>query len=96
MPKINDGRETAIEYLACDEYATFYSGEEKWKRKIRKFASHPSDVTIKQDNEWGLIATFPKTWIKVKPPIQRYMTDEQRKKASERMLNIINEKKLKK
>jgi hypothetical protein len=81
-------RETAINYLTCDEYATFYSGEDKWKRKMRKYAEKYTDyVRITQDNDWGLIAQIPRTWLKVSPPRRLNMTDEQRAAAAERLAN---------
>lgn len=81
-------RETAIDYLTCDTYATFFSSENKWVKKVRKYAEQrPDSVRITQDNDWGLIAQIPKSWLKISPPRRLNVTDEQRVAAAERLAN---------
>ena len=84
-----DFKETAVGYLNCDSYATFSSSEDKWIRKIRELEyEHPNEVTITHhplDNNGMLIARIPKSWIKIKAPSKREMTDEQRAAIAERL-----------
>lgn len=80
-------KETAVEFLAGDKTATFYSGERKWINKMRKYAAaYPEDVTITKDNEWGLMAKIPVGWFKVSPPRKVRLTEEQRRSRAEKLI----------
>ena len=84
-----DHKETAINYLNIDEYATFCSSEKKWINKILALhEKHPDKVEIKHypENNGGMIyAHIPKKWIKVSPPRQVNYTDEQKAAMAERL-----------
>lgn len=79
--------ETSIEYVTEYGFASFYSDEPKYVRYVRKLAKdYPDEVTITQDNQWGIGCRVPIKWVKPpKPPIKRKMTDEQRKAVGERL-----------
>lgn len=82
--------ETAMGYLTEDEgRAWFSSDEKKWKNRIMKLAEeYPEQVKITvypEDNDGCINAWIPAKWIRVKPPIKRNLTDEQRMAMSERM-----------
>jgi hypothetical protein len=89
MKQMTDFKETAVGYLNVDSYAIFNSSEQKWINKILKLQeSHPNDVQIEHwpENNNGMIqARIPKSWLKVSPPRQREMTDEQREAATIRL-----------
>lgn len=88
-----DFRETSVEYLSCDDHATFYSSEAKWIRKITALQSeYPDDITITHQDEDSIIAHIPKIWLKIKPPRKMTLTDEQRLAAAERMSNARKKK----
>ena len=79
-------KETSFDYLTCDNHAVFYSGETKWINKIRKYAEeYPDEVVITADNDWGITAKIPRSWMKVAPPRKVNMTDEQKRQAAERL-----------
>lgn len=79
-------KETSIDYLTCDNYAVFYSGETKWINKMRRYAEqYPNEVCIQQDNDWGLIAHVPRNWMKVAPPRKVNLTEEQRQQCAARL-----------
>ena len=82
-------KETCINYIAEDNYATFCSSETKWINKILKLREkHPDVVDIihaPEDNHGMLYAHVPKSWIKVSPPRQVNYTDEQRTAMAERL-----------
>lgn len=84
-----DFRKTSVEYLNVDEYATFYSGENRWINKIIKLAQErPDEVQIIDypENNFGHItAHIPKSWLKISPPKEMNLTEEQRLAAAERM-----------
>lgn len=82
--------ETAMGYLTEDEgRAWFSSDERKWKKRIMKLAEeYPEQVKITvypEDNDGCINAWIPAKWIRVKPPVKRNLTDEQRMAMSERL-----------
>ena len=56
------------------------------KSRILKLKeSHPDEIEILAENEDGSIfAHVPTKWIKINPPVQRELTDEQRAEIGER------------
>lgn len=72
-------RETAIDHMAGDDYATICSSEKKWINYIQKLkAKNPSDVEIKCVNSDGsIMAKFPVAWITIKPKKKVNMTPAQ-------------------
>lgn len=84
-----DFKETCIEYLDVDTYATFCSSERKWINKIHKLKeAHPEDVEIlrePEDNCGVILAHVPKSWMKVSPPKKVDLTEEQRLASAERL-----------
>lgn len=87
-----DFKETCIEYLDVDKYATFCSSERKWINKIYKLKEkYPNEVHIEvydEDNDGMIIAHVPKSWMKVSPPKQMNLTEEQKAERAERMRNM--------
>lgn len=86
---MSDFKETNINYLNVDDYATFCSSEKKWINKILALhEKHPDKVIIKYypENNHGMIyAHVPKSWIKVSPPRQVNYTEEQKAAMAERL-----------
>ena len=86
---MTDFKETSIDYLSCDNYATFCSSESKWINKILKLKElHPDAVDIRElpeNNQGMILAHVPKSWFKLSPPKKREMTDEQREAAAKRL-----------
>lgn len=88
-----DLRETAVEYIANEPYATFFSSEAKWIRKIKSLQSdYPNEVKIINQDEDSILAHIPKTWLKITPPRKMTLTEEQRLAAAERMSNARKKK----
>lgn len=86
---MTDFKETAVGYINVDSYATFSSSEQKWINKILELReSHPDEVKIEympENNHGMLLAHIPKSWLKIKAPSKRELTDEQRAAMSERL-----------
>lgn len=79
-------KETSVDYLTCDDYAVFYSGETKWINKMRQYAKqYPTEVRIQQDNDWGLIAHIPRNWMKITPPRKLNLNAEELERRKERL-----------
>lgn len=88
-----DLRETSIEYLTCNDYATLYSSEAKWMRKIKQLQSdYPDSVQIMNETSESMVVHIPKSWFKVTPPRKMTLTDEQRAAAAERMTKARQKK----
>ena len=89
-----DFKETCVDYLNVDDYATFTSSETKWINKILKLQqSNPADVKIEylpEDNHGVLLARLPKSWLKISPPRQSNYTEEQRAAIAERLQSARN------
>ena len=87
-----DFKETCIEYLDVDKYATFCSSERKWINKIYKLKEkYPNEVRIEaseEDNDGMIIASIPKSWMKVSPPKKMNLTEEQKAERAERMRSL--------
>lgn len=84
-----DFKETAFEYISCQDHANFCTSETKWIRKITELAkSHPEEVQITvlpEKNSGMLCAHLPKSWFRISPPKKMNFTDEQRTAAAERL-----------
>lgn len=80
--------ETAIEYLD-DKVAWFTTDEVKWKRRLDEWAlQYPDEVKIRtrpENNDGCMVANIPASWLRVRPPIKRNLTEEQRMAMSERL-----------
>lgn len=91
-----DFKETTVEYLDVDDFATFCSSEKRWINKINKLhEKYPDEVQIiytPEDNCGVIYAHIPKAWMKISPPAKRNFTEEQRVAMAERMRAIAKKK----
>lgn len=79
--------EFSFNYLTEDDHAVISTDDRKWVNKIYKLAEErPDEVEIKHVFKDGFVtAHVPKSWIKVRPPVKRQLTEEQKKAYGERM-----------
>lgn len=49
---------------------------------------HEDEAKIELDNSYGLMISVPQSWIKVRPPVKRRLTDEQKAALAERMNKV--------
>ena len=87
--------ETACGYL--DDKVMWISTDEKRmiNRLIKLAASRPDESCIvrrPEENGGCLYMKCPANWLKIKPPVRRNMSDEQRIELSERMKSMRNSK----
>jgi hypothetical protein len=83
-------RETIAGYIAGDKTMEVYSSEQKWIRKIKRWAEqYPEDVVIKVvcRVDGGVTADIPSEWFKISPKRRLNLSEEQRLAASERLRN---------
>lgn len=84
-------QETIILFNEEQKTATVETYNMKMKNKLLRMATDkPEQVQITLDDGQRIKAIIPKKWIRVSSP--RFMSDEQRKIASERMANMRNKK----
>lgn len=64
--------------------------EKKLKNTILRLAKeYPDDVEIKtwpEDNDGTIVATLPRSWVKIRPP--KRLTDETKKKLADRLRSV--------
>ena len=81
--------ETAFEHLDGRHTWTVSTDERTWKNKLEKLAEkYPEDVELIAKNKDGsVLYHIPVKWLKVRPPVKRDLTDEQRAELAERIKN---------
>lgn len=58
----------------------------KLKNRLDELSKTKEECNLVKDNgAGGLTYTFPKKWVRIKPPAMRAMTDEQKEKIAERL-----------
>ena len=80
-------KETCLDHVAGENYATVYTGEIKWIRILYKLKEdYPQDVNIQHINEDGsIIAKIPIDWFKIKPKKKMQFTAAQLELAKARL-----------
>lgn len=88
--------ETCFNYCEDDGIAYMSSNERKWINKLRKYASErPSECTILEQPETNhgfIYAKVPQSWLYVRPPVKRELTEEQRLAGAERLRKLRESK----
>lgn len=81
-------KETIVSFN--DEYpcATIYTCNASLSKKLRTLSEKfPSESILTRQDENSITCTVPKSWVKVKPP--RFMSDDQKAKAAERLTSNL-------
>jgi len=87
-------RETVIEHCEGDKYAAITAAEPSMVNRLKKLSRNLSRnraeisaqfEAIAENEDGSLFVHVPWSWVRIAPPKQVNMTDEQRKAASERM-----------
>ncbi len=80
-------RETTMTAYADDKYWTFYSCEDRWIRKIEKFAEeYPDDVRILSKTASSINCHISKRFIVLRAPRKVSLTEEQKQIRRENLL----------
>lgn len=86
-------QETDIIIDPTTKRATVYSCIPTTIKQLYKLAKQHDEVRIELDNKYGLMISVPQKWIKVRPPVKRILTDEQKAAAAERAKALYETKK---
>ena len=78
-------RETIINFNEAEPTASVYTFNRSLQSKLNKLLSSNPDISLKYSDEERAEYIVPKKWIKVSPPRQINLTDEQRAAAAERL-----------
>lgn len=77
-------QETVIVVDPTKKRASVYSCIPNMVKKLYEYAEH-EDVKIDMDNEYGLTINVPMNWVKIRPPIKRVYSEEQRAAIAENL-----------
>ena len=83
-------QECVIEWIRGDKEVTVtFANKTRYNSKVRKLAEdYPNDVKIVADNKDGsIVAHMPLRFITISKPRRNTLTEEQKRKASERLQN---------
>lgn len=78
-------RETIINFNEAETTASVYTFNRSLQSKLNKLLGSNPDISLKYSDEERAEYIVPKKWIKVSPPRQVNLTDEQRAAAAERL-----------
>lgn len=78
-------QETTITIDPTTKKASIFSTVPAMIRKLYDFAEQSEEVEINLDNEFCLGILVPMNWIRVRPPIKRELSEEQKAAAAERL-----------
>lgn len=83
--RTNAERETIIRYDNEDNTANVYTWNSTLIKKLSALLTERQDIQCKHSDEECATFIVPKSWIKVSPPRQVNLSDEQKAAAAERM-----------
>ena len=82
MHLTNYERETIITYNEADKTAQVYTCSRPLIRKLDELRADSGDISMVREDDYSKTYELPKKWVRVQRPPK--LTDEQRKKMSER------------
>jgi hypothetical protein len=87
-------RETIINFNEDEKQASVYTFNQSLKKRLKKFAiDRPDECKMTSEGpEDAASFLVPKKWVRIKPPAQYNLTDEQKQERAERMRRIHKEK----
>ena len=78
--------ENVIEWLTGQDRVALTLGQEKYINRVKRFAEkHPGEVDLVENTDGSVFAHVPLSWIKITPPVQREMTEEEREAVAIRL-----------
>lgn len=93
IPVTLDEQETTINLFPkqVSDRADVYSCVPAMMAKLRKLAeSFPDDVRIEKEDQIGLFASVPQSWVTIRKPRQMNYTEEQKQVMRERLAKAMN------
>lgn len=79
--------ETVFEHLDGKDTWTVSTDERTWKNRLAKLAEqNPAEVECVAVNKDGSVMYHvPASWLRLRPPVKRNMTEEQKQAARDRL-----------
>ena len=91
---MGDLDENHIEFYRDSDTATVYFTKRKYINRIEKLKKeHPDEVVIQNETKSDILAKVPLSWIRVMPPRQVNLTDEQREELRVRLKQMREKQK---
>lgn len=91
---MGDLDENHIEFYRDSDMATVYFTKRKYINRIEKLKKeHPDEVVIQNETKSDILAKVPLSWIRVMPPRQVNLTDEQREELRVRLKQMREKQK---
>lgn len=84
LPCPKGEQETTIVIDPNSKTASVFSSIPAEVNRLYKLLENP-EASIEIDNQYGLMITVPMNWVKIKPPVTRSYTDEQRQAMAQRL-----------
>ena len=87
---MNLSGETEFEHCRGDDYACVTCAEQSSVTMIKKLIEkYPDEVTnIHYNDDGSICCHVPASWMRLRPPTKRTLTEEQRAKLVERMASV--------
>lgn len=86
MAKENDirlERETTIVFNEAEDLASVWSASPVFQRRMARLGVQPSESAARERGIVSCWYNVPRSWIRIRPPIQRQLTEEMRLKMAE-------------
>lgn len=84
IPCSKEEQETQIIISHLDKKAYVFTCASPMYDKLYALLEHP-EAELCQDNKYGVEISVPMSWIKIRPPIKRNYTEEQRQAMGQRL-----------
>lgn len=90
----DNNNENCVEFLTGERRAGFTFTQRKYKNRILELAEkYPDKVDFVVNEDDSIFGHVPISWVKINPPRNMNMTEEQRAAAAERMKHIRDKRK---
>lgn len=87
MLKLHE-RETIINYDEEYKTASVYTCSPVLMRKLKKLSEQNEEIKLERKDQYSVTYAVPKSWIYIRKPTKRELTEKQRKASSENMKKI--------
>lgn len=88
-----DFKDNNIEWINGSDRATASFHSKRHINRIKRLAEKfPDEVDYKENADGSLLCHFPLRYVKISHPVQREMTEEQKRAAAERFAKYRKEK----
>lgn len=87
-------QENNIEFLTGQKRITVTFSARKWVNKIKTYSkSHPTEIDYVENEDGSICGHIPIKWLKISPPRQVILSEEQKKERAARMRQIAANRK---